>query len=95
MEMKIYQYNSGHMTKMAVMLVYVISFKNPLPRNQRKDYKETQYVAPGIPVHHSLFKLWPWVDLAPFFANVKFWNLSFYIENCDSAACDLEIGWCT
>ena len=68
MEMKIYKYNADHMTKMAALSVYVkIPLKNALPWNQRNDYKETWYVASGTLAHHSLFKLWPWVDLDLFF----------------------------
>ena len=50
--MKFYKYNAGHMTKMAVMLVYGI-----ISQNQRNDYKEAWYVASGTPALHSLFKL--------------------------------------
>ena len=58
MEMKICKYNVGHMIKMAAMPVYCKnSLKNPLPRNQRNDYKETWYEASGTPSQHSLFKL--------------------------------------
>ena len=35
------------------------------------------YVASGTPVHHSLFKWWPWVDLDLFYGKVIFCFLSF------------------
>ena len=34
--------------------------------------------------HHNLLKLLPWVDLDLIFDKVKFCNLGFYIEKCDS-----------
>ena len=72
MEMKFYWNNNGHMSKMVAILVYGKILKNPLPQNQRNDYKDTWYVASGTPFHQSLFKLWPLVDLDLFLARSKF-----------------------
>ena len=48
------------------------------------NFNETWYVASGTTAHHNLLKLLPWVDFDLFFGNVKFSNLGFYIEKCDS-----------
>ena len=51
------QYDVGHMTKMAAMLIYGKKpFKNLLLRNRQADFHETWYVASGTPNHYSLFK---------------------------------------
>ena len=48
MEMKFYWNNNRHMSKMAAIPVYgKNSFKNPVPRDQRNDNKDTWYVASG------------------------------------------------
>ena len=57
------------MTKMAAMSIYS---KNLLLRNRWTDFHETWYVASGTPAHHSLYKLWSWVDLDQIYAKVKF-----------------------
>ena len=57
--MKIYQHDTGHMTKMATMSIYGKKpFKNLLLSNQWTDFDETwyMYVAFGTPAYHSLFK---------------------------------------
>ena len=60
-----------------------INGKNPLkiffPGTSR-----TISVASGTMAQHNLLKLSPWVDLDLFFVNVKFSNLGFYKEKCDS-----------
>ena len=57
MEMKIYYYDAGHMTKMVTTPIYGKKpFKNLLLRNRWTDFHETWYVASGTPAHHSLFK---------------------------------------
>ena len=59
------------------------------------------YVASGTPAHHSLFKLWAWVDLDLFYGKNKFGNLGFSIEKLNTVdfsetieACDLKVGRC-
>ena len=54
--MKNYLPDSGHMTKMVVMLIYGKTFKKSSTRNQLADIHETWYVASATPAHHSLFK---------------------------------------
>ena len=51
MEIKIYKYDAGHMTKMAATSIYG---KNPL--KNLTDFNETLYVAFRTPAHHNLFK---------------------------------------
>ena len=91
------------MTKMAAMPIYGKNpLKNLLSRNQWNDFNETWYVASGTQAHHYLFKLWPRVDLDLFYGKVKFCNIGFYIEKCNSdgffgnycslSQCDLKIG---
>ena len=48
------------------------------------NFNETWYVASGNTAHHNLLTLLPLVDFDLFFGNVKFSNLGFYIEKCDS-----------
>ena len=56
-EMKIYEYDAGHMTKMAATPIYAKkSFHNFLLRNMRADFNEICYIALGTLAHHSLFK---------------------------------------
>ena len=40
---------------------------------------ETWYVALSMQVLPRLFKLWPWVELDPFYAKVKFDHVGFYM----------------
>ena len=68
--MKIYWHNAGHITKMAAMPIYGKNLKNLL-RNRWTDFHETWYVALVTPACHSLFKLWPWVDLDLFYGKMK------------------------
>ena len=59
MEIKIYEHDAGHMTKMGATSIYGIThiaFKNILLRNLWTDLNETWYVA-LMTHHHSLFKL--------------------------------------
>ena len=35
------------------------------------------YVALGMPVHYSFFKLWSWVDLDLLYVKVQFFHLGF------------------
>ena len=55
--MKIYQYDAGHMTKMAAMPIYG---KNPskiiFSGTSGPISMKTWYVASGTPADHSLFK---------------------------------------
>ena len=97
-EMKFYWHDGGHITKMAAMPIYGKNpFKNLHLRNRWTDFRETWYVASVTPAHHSLFKLWPWVDLDLLNGKVKFGNKGLSIgksENCwffrTIAACDLK-----
>ena len=57
MEMKIYYYDAGYMTKMAAMPIYIKKpLKNLLLGNQQTDFHKTWYVALGTPTHYSLLK---------------------------------------
>ena len=103
-EIKIHEYDAGHMTKMAAMPIYgkKKTFKDLLLWNLWTNFQETWYVAFRTPANHSLFKWWPCVDTDLFYGKVKFQNFSFCIGKCQSdgffenfAACDLEIGWFT
>ena len=76
------------MTKMAAMPIcgknpLQISFLEPVEQFQR-NLVHVIIVAPGTMAPHNLLKLLPWVDLDLFFSNVKFSDLGFYIEKCDS-----------
>ena len=55
-EMKSYEYDAGHMTKMAATPIYSKNAHNFLLRNKRADFNEICYVAFGTLAHHSLFK---------------------------------------
>ena len=100
---KVYSRHMGYMTKMAATSIYMYG-KNPSKsssRNQQADFYETLYVASETPVHHSLFKWWPWSDLDLFYGKVKFGNIGFYIGKSENsgfskkiAACDLKVGRC-
>ena len=61
------------MTNMAVMPIYGKNFK--IFQNQLTDDLETWYVALSVGVLLRLFKLWPWVNLDPFYAKVKFGHI--------------------
>ena len=100
-EMKIWWHHGGHMTKMATT---PINGKNPSKiffRNRLADFHETQYVASGTPVHHSLFKWWTWSDLDLFYGKVKFGYFGFSLGKVKTvdfletiAASDLNVGRC-
>ena len=60
------------MTKMAAMPIYGESLKNLLLQNQYTDDHEIWYVALSMQVLPRLFKLRPWIDLDPVYANVRF-----------------------
>ena len=47
--------------------------------NQLIDDLETWYLALSVQVLPRLFKLWPWVELDPFYAKVKFDHVGFYM----------------
>ena len=65
------------MTNMAAMPIYGKTLKNLLLQNQKTNDLETWYVALCMGVLPKLFKLWPWVDLDPFYAKVKFGYIGF------------------
>ena len=87
------------MTKVAATPLYGKKpFKNLL-WNQRTDFYKTWYVALGTQAHHSLFKLWPWVDLTYFTArsNLVRWVVVFFEKvnfSESKAAYDLKVGRC-
>ena len=60
----------GHMTMMAVTPIYGKKSSSPEPAGRflRKL---------GTPVHHSLYKWWPWSDLGLFYGKVNFGHLGF------------------
>ena len=64
------------MTKMAAMPIYGKNLKNLL-QNQLTDDLETWYVAFCKWVIPRFFKLFPWIDLDPFYAMVKFGHTGF------------------
>ena len=83
--MKIYTNELGHMTNVAAMPIYGKNLKNLLLQNQQTDGLETKYVALCMGVLPKLFKLWPWVDLDPFYAKVIFGHIGICMgktENC-------------
>ena len=55
----------------------VKTLKNFLLQNQWTNDLETWYVASCMGVLPELFKLWPWVDLDPFYTKVKFGHIDF------------------
>ena len=55
----------------------VKTLKNLLLQNQLTNDLEFWYVALCMRVLPKLFKLWPWVDLDPFYAKVKFGHIGF------------------
>ena len=55
----------------------VKSLKNLLLQNQLTDDFETEYIAFSMRVLARLLKLWPWVNLDPFYATVKFDHIGF------------------
>ena len=63
------------MTKMAAMPIYGKNLKNLLLQNQLTGDLETWYVALSMQVLPKLLKLWPWVDLDPFYAKAKFGHI--------------------
>ena len=63
------------------MVKTLLRFSSMEPVEQ---FQETWYVASGTTAHHNLLELLPWVDLDICFGKVKFCNLGFYIEKCDS-----------
>ena len=56
----------------------VKALKNLLLQNQLTNDLETWYVASCMGVLPKLLKLWPWVDLGPFYAKVKFGYIGFF-----------------
>ena len=73
--MKIHEYDSGHMAKMAVLQIYCkYTFKNLLSKNHLANFDETWYEALETQALYLLFKLRPWVDLDLFYGKVKFCN---------------------
>ena len=99
--MEIYEHDASHMTKMATTPIYgKKASKIFFSRTGGPISLKTLYVAFGTPAHHSLFKLWPWVDLDLFFGKVNFGTVAFIYKNAtmmDSfeiiEACDPEISW--
>ena len=78
----------------------VKTLKNLLPQNQKTNDLKTWYVASCMGVLPKLFKLWPWVDLDPFNAKVKFGHIDFVWEKVKIiyfletiAALGLKVAW--
>ena len=69
------------MTKMAAMPIYG---KNLLLQNQLTDDLEIWYVALSVQVLPKMLKLWPWVDLDPFYAKVKFGHIGICMEKSEN-----------
>ena len=55
-EMKIYQHDAGHMTKMAPMPIYCINPLKYFSRIQRADFDETWYESLETQAYYILFK---------------------------------------
>ena len=60
------------------------TFKNLLLQSRWTDFYKTWYVASGTPVHHSLYKWWPWVDLDIIYGKVKFGYIGFSIGKSEN-----------
>ena len=76
-EMKIYTNELSHMTNMAAMPIYDKNLKkssSPEPID-RWPWNLVCSIVYGSTT--KLFKLWPWVDLDPFYAKVKFDHIGF------------------
>ena len=86
MEMKIYEHDAGHMTKMVAMPIYgKIPLKLFFPGTiGMVSTKLGLYKASGTLANHSSFKLLLCVDLDLSFGKVKFSNLGFYIAKRDT-----------
>ena len=70
------------------MPIYGKNFFKKLPlQNQLIDILETWYVALGIWVLLRLFKRWPWVDLDPITAKVKFGHLIICMGKSENYLC--------
>ena len=68
-ETKVCSNGHGHMTKMAVMPIYMVKNLKNLLRNQKADDLKTWYAASGARVQPNLFKWWLWVDLDLFYGS--------------------------
>ena len=63
---------------------YMVKTLKNLLQNQQTNDLETWYVASCVGVLPKLFKLWPWVDLDPFYAKVKFGHIDFYMRKSEN-----------
>ena len=77
MEMKIYTNELGHMTNMAAMPIYGKNIKKSSSPEPTDRWHWNLHVALSMGVVPRLFKLWPWVDLNPFYAKVIFGHIGF------------------
>ena len=82
--MKIYTNELGHMTSMATMPIYDKNLKKSFLQKQLTDNLETFSVTLSMEVLPSLFKLWCWVDLDPFYAKVKFGYIGFWVGKSEN-----------
>ena len=73
------------MTKMAAMLKNVPNLKKVFFTKTTKPINclETWYVASGSIVLQSLYKSWPWVDLALFYDKVNLVPLGIWMGKAD------------
>ena len=67
----------GHLTNMAVMLIYSKKLKKSSSLAPKADDLETWYATSGTRILPSFFKWWPWVDLGLFYGKIKFGSLCF------------------
>ena len=68
----------------------VKTLKNLLLQKQLTDDLETWYVALSMQVLPRLFKLWPWVELDPFYTKVKFGYIGFCMGESENYFLFLE-----
>ena len=71
--MKIYTNELGHMTNMAAMPIYGKNLKKSSP----EPIDPWPWILVCSIMYASTTKLWPWVDLDPFYTKVKFGHIGF------------------
>ena len=82
--MKIYTNELGHMIKMAAMPIYGKKLKKSSSPEAIDRWSWNLYVALSMQLLPRLFKLWPLVELDPFYAKVKFDHIGFYMGKSEN-----------
>ena len=75
--MKIYTNVLGHMTNMAAMPIYGKNLKKSSSPEPIDRWPWNLVCSIMYGSTNKVFKLWPWVDLDPFYAKVKFGHIGF------------------